>query len=262
MSTAEQLDQEIIDLEISTRSDRVFEKVYTSDSPEVIQWTTYFYKKAVIPDIFKDIWNQMSTKRKLNAEVIGSFWHKFSALAPKVMCNGAAKVSNNLMRHFIVQIIYEELGKRDHRCIHPDFFLDCVDKAGIVEARRLYLLQKYKDYVPFKYLEKIMSDAKNDSMVLGILLGLEINAEENIHTIFEALSFDETQRVLMTRTPFFAIHRAAEKEHIRLDVANFLRFCPDHENKDDFIQGFHQAVYFWMMFWKGMARIIEEENLA
>jgi hypothetical protein len=247
-------------LEMIVRSDRVFEKVYDSESEEVISWTEYFYKRAKINSIFYETWERLRNPSKTNADVVGTFWHHFSALAPQVMSLAAYKVSNNLIRHYIVQVIFEELGSRSHRMVHSDIFLDCLSSVGTDDKKREELVRKYLPYVSFDYLQKIMSNAQTDSHVLGILLGLEIDAEENIKTIYDALSFDKTSAGLVEISSFFRIHKIVESEHIRLNVANFLRFCPTETEKTEFIQGFDEAVLFWKMYWSGISSVLDKEN--
>lgn len=248
-------------LEMIVRSDRVFEKVYESESPEVISWTDSFYQRANINGIFQETWNRLKNQSKSNAEIVGTFWHHFSALAPQVMSMAAYKVSNNLMRHYIVQVIFEELGSRSHRMVHSDLFLDCLTGVGTTDSRRKELVRKYLPYVSFDYLQKIMSNAQTDSQVLGILLGLEIDAEENIKTIYDALSFDSQSTDIVEKSSFFRIHKIVESEHIRLNVANFLRFCPSDREKAEFVQGFDEAVLFWKMYWSGIASVMDKEAM-
>lgn len=250
------------DIEVIVRSDRVFDEIYDKDSDEVIEWTAFFSKRANIPEIFKDIENRIAHKKYIHAEVVGTFWHHFSALAPKVMSIASARVENNLMRHYIVQVIFEELGTRNHRFIHPDLFLDVIDKLGITQERRKELVSKYLTKLGFSNLCSLMWEAKNSSEILGILLGLEIDANENIQTIFNSLSYNTEAENYLELTPFFKIHRIAEDEHIRLDVANFLRFCKTEEDKDDFILGFDKAVFFWKNYWKAIVEIIDSECLV
>lgn len=249
-------------LEMIVRSDRVFERAYESTSPEVIEWTDFFYKRAKIEDIFKEIWDQLKSKDKLKAEVVGTFWHHFSSLAPQVMSMAAYKVSNNSMRHYIVQVIFEELGSRNHRMIHPDLFLDCLTEIGVKDNRRDELVRKYLSLASFEYLLNIMNDAKSDSKILGILLGLEIDAEENISTILDALSYDTSSDEIANKSSFFRIHKIVEIEHIRLDVSNFLRFCPNEKDKNDFMLGFDEAVSFWKMYWNGISSVIDREKMS
>jgi hypothetical protein len=254
-----QIEEMLLNLESIVRSDRVFENRYEADSQEVIDWTAYFYKRANVPEIFQGTWDRLNTKSKIHSEVIGTFWHHFSSLAPQIISLAAYKVSNNLMRHYIVQVLFEELGGRNHRVIHPDLFLDCLDSIGVGEAKRDDLVRSYLPFASLAYLSHIMSSAKSDSKILGILLGLEIDAEENIHTIANALSYNEEARVKIETSAFFRIHRVAESEHIRLDVSNFLRFCPTEKAKEEFNEGFDEAVQFWRLFWQGMNRIIDKE---
>lgn len=252
----------IQNLELIVRSDRVFENVYEKDSEEVIEWTTYFTERACIPEIFSEISKRVSSRKFLHAEVVGTFWHYFSALAPQVMSIASAKVDNNLMRHYIVQIIFEELGTRNYRLIHPDLFLDAIESLGVTTDRRKELVSKHLSKLGFNDLTAIMNDAKSNSEILGILLGLEIDANENIQTIFESLSFSDEATQQMKETPFFKIHRIAEDEHIRLDVANFLRFCKTDDEKEKFTQGFDKAVIFWKNYWDAMATIIDSEAVV
>jgi chlorite dismutase len=250
----------ILNLEMIVRSDRVFEEVFKADSPKVLEWTQFFHERAKIDHIFGRTWEHLNTKKKMHAEVVGTFWHHFSSLAPQIMCIAASKVSNNLMRHYIVQIIYEELGSRNHRLIHPDLFLDCLADIGVSDSRRSDLVVRHLFKVSLGMLLKMMNEAQSDSELLGILLELEIDAEENIATILKALCFDEASEYSANKSSFFRIHKIAEAEHIRLDVANFLRFCPTEDDKREFIKGFDHAVFFWKMYWKGIADIIEAES--
>ena len=252
----------ILNLEMIVRSDRVFEDIYDANSPTVIKETQGFSERAKISTIFSETWRRLSTRSKVNAEVIGTFWHHFSSLAPQVMCIAAAKVSNNLMRHYIVQIIFEELGSRKYKMIHSDIFLDCLQELKVTDSRRGQLVNKYLPLLSFDYLLKIMNEADSDSKLLGILLGLEIDAEENISTVFDALSSDEEAGKITQESLFFRIHKVVEVEHIRLDVANYLRFCPTPKEKEEFQEGFDEAVLFWKMFWDGITRIIDKENIA
>ena len=165
------------------------------------------------------------------------------------------------LRHYIVQILFEELGTRNHRLIHSDIFLDTIESIGIESEIRRRLIEKYLSQFGFDSLISTMNEAENNSEILGILLGLEIDANENIQTVFNSLAFDAEIRFKIQNDSFFKIHRIAEDEHIRLDVANFLRFCRTSEEKDEFISGFDKAVKFWRGFWSAMVNVIDEESI-
>ncbi len=248
-------------IEMIVRSDRVYETIYKEDSPEVVNWTAYFTERANISSIFFEIEKRIAVKNMALAEIVGTFWHHFSSLAPQVMSMAAAKVDSNLMRHYIVQIIYEELGTRNHRLIHPDLFLDAIESVGVTDKKRSDLISNHFNKLGFSYLNQIMSEAKSNSEILGILLGLEIDANENIQTILDSLAYDAKAEEVLISTPFFKIHRIAEDEHIRIDVANFLRFCQTEQEKEEFTDGFDKAVHFWNIYWKCMTQIFDEEML-
>lgn len=250
------------DIEMILRSDRVYEAVYLKESSEVIEWTKYFTNRANISSIFFEIRKRISDRNFFHAEIVGTFWHHFSALAPQVMSIGAGKVDSNLMRHYIIKVIYEELGTKDYRNIHPDIFLDTLEKIGVKDETREKLVKQYISKLGFSYLLQVMNDAKTNAEVLGILLGLEIDANENIQTIFDSLCFNDEIESLLKSTLFFRIHRVAEDEHIRLNVANFLRFCTTNKEKADFITGFDSAVKFWSIYWQGMTEIIDREAMS
>jgi hypothetical protein len=261
MAVTEVMHEEmLLNLEMIVRSDRVFENEYKAESPEVIEWTNSFYHRANVNEIFAITWEKIKNNDKNNSAIIGTFWHHFSSLAPKVMSIAAGKVSNNLIRHYIVQIIFEELGSRNHRLIHPDIFLDCLYELDVNDQERNRIITKYVHKMPFQSLLSIMDNANSDSKILGILLGLEIDAEENITTIHDGLIYNEKSMNVVKKSSFFRIHKIAEKEHIRLNVANFLKFCPTDENKQDFLEGFDEAVNFWRIYWASISEIIDMDK--
>jgi pyrroloquinoline quinone (PQQ) biosynthesis protein C len=100
---------------------------------------------------------------------------------------------------------------------------------------------------------------KSDSEVLGILLGLEIPAEENIEMIFTSLGYSESVSAVLAKTKFFALHRAIEIEHVRLTVSNFLRFCSTEEQRAQFVAGFDTGLEFWKRYWNAVSDGIAEE---
>jgi len=249
------------DIENSVRSDRVFDNIFTLDSEEVQNWTAHFKKRAKIEEIFKPIWEQMRNPSLICRNIVGTFWHQFSALVPKIMCTGAGKLSNNEMRHYVIQPIFEELGKRNHKAIHPDIFLDCIDEIGISSKIRYDLLKLHLYKLPLLFLENSMGTSITDHETLGIFLGLEINAVENIETLIDSLSHSEESKKQILNSTFFRIHRVAEEEHIRLNIANFLRFCPSEYDKDNFLKGFDISVFFWKKYWQCISDIINVEKI-
>ncbi len=254
--------EETLTLEEVVKTDKVFDNIFTIDSPEVIYWTNLFKDLANIDKMFMPISEINKSPSLLAATVVGTFWHQFSAMAPKVMCIGAGKLDSNEMRHYVIQPIYEELGKRRHQNIHPDKFLDCIREIGIYDEKRLSLIRQYSSRIPLLYLRNAMETASSDQEILGIFLGLEINAEENIETLIDSLSYNSIIRERVLNSWFFRVHRVAEEEHTRLNVANFLRFSPTEDQKAQFKKGFHKSVFFWKKYWEEISNVIKLERLV
>ena len=160
----------------------VVEKIYKIDHPKVIKWTSYFKEKADIDDIFHNF-NQSNLDSVDHAKIVGRFWYEFSKLAPKVLCICAGKVNCNLIRHYIIQTAFEELGERNHKAIHPELFKDSlrrIDALGITNG----------PIASLRTLELDTLDLFSESEILGFLLGMELPAEENIESVFSGLSYD------------------------------------------------------------------------
>lgn len=236
------------------------ERIFTSTHPEVIHWTLFFKNRVDdlrIFDSFERVYPRGSVAR---AVIVGTQWYRFSSFMPWFLCQAAAMVSDNEKRHYIIQTAFEELGMRDVAEIHPELFWQAAMVAGVSEADR----ERLKSAAPVSSdLDKLKNDliaANSDAMVLGLLLGLEIPARENIETIFSSLAINPVLEMKLAQHIFFKLHRKIEIEHVRLTVANFLRFCKTEIEREEFIKGFDAGVDFWRRFWDGIGMMIEAEK--
>lgn len=85
---------------------------------------------------------------------------------------------------------------------------------------------------------------------MGICLGLEIIANENIQLLFDyRLKTDGSNFIELTQSEFFITHRVNEDEHILKSIENFKVFCKSKIDKEQFISGFNLAIEFWEKFW-------------
>ncbi len=89
--------------------------------------------------------------------------------------------------------------------------------------------------------------------IFGILLGLELPAEENIETVFRSLAFSSHLEEKIALTEFFIVHRKNERDHIRLTVSNFLKFCKTPRDRSDFLIGLNIGLEFWSRFWSNVS---------
>jgi len=231
------------------------ELIHTKTNIEIIKWTEYFSALLVESRAF-DLIRLKYEGSVRKAKVIAESWYAFSSFMPWFLCQAAAMVSNNLLRHYIIQTAFEELGLRDHREIHPEMFWKSAETIGINE------LPTIEDF-NIELIEKILSGLKetllgytSDSKIMGVLLGLEIPAEENIEIIFNGLGYDNQQLEKLENEKFFKLHREIELEHVRLTVANFIKFCQTEKQKSEFIEGFNDGVEFWRSYWSVVSKFI------
>lgn len=237
----------------------IVEQIYTAEHPEITAWTGRFEKRVEDMAIYSRF-QAMSPKSSARAIVVGSLWHRFSAFMPWFLCQAAAMVSSNEKRHYVIQTAFEELGMRDAREIHPDMFWDAARAAGVPEAARVEVLADENAAEVLSRLRRTLLAYTSDEEVLGILLGLEIPARQNIETLFQSLAHTEELAALLTEHKFFRLHREIESEHVRLTVANFLRFCATEEQRTRFVRGFADGLEFWRGFWDSASALIAAQG--
>lgn len=227
----------------------VNEKIYTHDNPELVQWTAFFYQRCDIDAIFGKFATLSESIKKPKAIAVATQWYRFSSFMPWFLSRAASMMPNNEKRHYVIQTAYEELGMRVVEEIHPEMFRATAITTGIDE----HYFTDLKQYEPvtqqLAWLANQLLQCDNDSEVMGMLLGLECPANENIDTIFNALAINQEAENKAKESSFFKLHRAIEIEHVRLTVSNFLRFCPNELQKEQFIRGFDAGIHFWRGFW-------------
>lgn len=235
------------------------ESTYTANHPDVVSWTQEFERRVSEKNIFDTFVALHSAASREKSATVGVLWHRFSEFMPWFLCQAAATVSNNEKRHYVIQTAFEELGMRDAGEIHPDMFWTAAQTAGVtVEDReRIRLVQE--PTAVLNGLRSALLGTRTDAEVLGLLLGLEIPAIENIETILKSLSHDDETAIKLNEHKFFKLHRQIEIEHVRLTVANFLRFCTTEAEKTLFIKGFDSGLEFWRQFWTTAATTISCE---
>jgi len=245
----------------------ITERLYTAEHPEIVRWAKFFTDRYKEAQIFEPITGiQHSDRRALLAVVSSLEWYRFSQFAPWFDCQSAAKVSDNKMRHYLIQIAFEELGMRDEKEIHCELFWETVKHLGISDDKKKLLQGLNGVSAALQYLATSLLAAKPDSEILGMMLGFEIPARENIETLLECMSNNnEALKKKLAATKFFKIHRIIETEHIRLSVSNWLRFCKTEGERSDFIKGCDIGLNFWKQFWTQVndtVTLIEKEQHA
>ena len=231
------------------------ESEYTTNHPLVLEWTDVFHKEFLSQKIFEKF-GAIQSSDTVKAELVGYSWHHFSARVAQFLCYASAKVSTNRLRHYVIQIAFEELGMRDVNEIHADMF----QQAFI--ATQFNVQDKMGDFIP-KSLSVLNCEMKNftsDGYILGVLLGFEIPAVENISAVFNSLAFDAPRKSFLEKTKFFQLHQQIETEHIRLNVSNFLRFCDSESDRTQFKIGVTNGIKFWTEIWNEVGEELIRRN--
>ena len=237
--------------------DRVQESVYTASHPNVLRHTAFFKDLAgrQVGPVFDEFRALPPTAQK--AVATGTQWLRFSESMTRNLPLATAKLENLEARHFMVQTAFEELGERDVAEIHANRFAEAAELAGVTELDQL----RFATFAPVTEgladLSRGVEQATSDATILGIGLGLEIPAEENIEAVFQGLVHDDVDAEELRRTKFFAVHFQNEPEHIRLSVANYLRFVRGRASQQEFMVGFEIALGFWVRFWTGVTQLAQ-----
>lgn len=235
----------------------VQESLYTAEHPEVVLWTNFFQNRFRSLQIFERFMESTGASDIHKAKAVGTQWYRFSSFMPWFLCRAASMVSDNIKRHYVIQTAFEELGMRDVNEIHPEMFKQATECAQLTyqdfEALKSYdLVTKVLDW-----LANALLHSTSDAHVMGMLLGLEGPAEENIDTLFGSLAYTGEIEEELMKTKFFRLHRAIECEHVRLTISNFLRFNTDEESKNAFITGFDDGIQFWENYWNSVSQLTE-----
>lgn len=222
---------------------------YAADSPEVIHWSSHFQRRASAGAPFARIKESLGGSRsRETAAVVGASWLSFSTWLPSFLTLSAARVEENLVRHYLIQIAYEELGGRRSDEIHCHLFAQALAGVGIGEPELAALDAGALSDIYDDFYGTLLG-AESTAEILGLNLGVEIIAEENIETLFSLLAYSDAAAEALNRSVFFRMHRAIEEEHLRLSVSNFLMFCGGDREKQLFSEGFDRAISFWRSFW-------------
>ena len=235
------------------------ENTYTADHEGIAKWTRKFEADVETLNVFSQFENACP-RSHARAVVVGSLWHRFSGFMPWFLCQAAAMVSTNEKRHYVIQTAFEELGMRDAREIHPDMFWEVAKTAAVTDHDREKILSAELPEKAIEFLRLKLKSYSSDEEVLGILLGLEIPAEENIETVFRSLAHTDALSNTLNETKFFRLHRQIEPEHVRLTISNFLRFCGTDDERARFIRGFRDGLIFWQLFWSSAQVMINDEG--
>ncbi len=223
----------------SKRYDEVRSKISILDeSSNLVDSFSSLYK---VEDVFSENLELCVENIKEHANVVFGMWFRFSEVMPKVLSKIASKYDCNEERACAIQIAHEELGEGQLNHIHCNAFKRVGEKIGL-------RINQQDNCESLNKLSNFVDRSSGDKELLGLGLGLEIIANENISTIFNYLSYDDLSKDILERSYFFKTHFVNEDGHIAENINNY-RFCETEEDKVLFLKGFFNGLDFWQEFW-------------
>ncbi len=236
------------------------EKIFKMDHPEVVSTTALFHAEVMSRQIFERFEITAGDQSYEKAVAVAGAWHAFSEFMPWFLCEASARVSNNRIRHYVIQTAFEELGMRREDEIHHEMFWSAAEEVGIGRNVRDRYSRDPKVMGALQMLRETILNTTSDAEILGLLLGLEMPAEENIDTVFFSMSYSEEAERRLGETHFFKIHKMIEIEHVRLTISNYLRFCGTDKRKAQYRTGFEAGTHFWDKFWTACGDLVLQEK--
>jgi len=236
------------------------EKLYVAEHPEVVASTAYFHDRVMSQKIFERFETRSGGPSFEKAVAVAGAWHAFSEFMPWFLTQAAAMMGDNRKRHYVIQTAFEELGMRREDEIHHEMFWSAASEIGLRQDHRDRLSKEPKVQSALNDLRMALLNAGSDAEILGLLLGLEMPADENIDTVFLGMAYSEEASRRLSETQFFQIHRAIEVEHVRLTISNYLRFCRSDKSKAQYKAGFDAGTEFWSTFWTAVGDLVLKEK--
>lgn len=224
------------------RADLEQEEVLSVPEEDLFLAEKYFLERGTRMGVFTLLDNLCLKPSQDRAIRTALLWKAFTKIMPEFLISGAAKLPTNEMRFPLIHGAWEELGSGIFSKIHTRLFDEIASIVGLDDSAEA------SDTSVDEILMK-MKSAKSPSYILGLVLGIEIPGVHIIETLYRALAWNSKLETELARHPFFRIHRKIEQGHIRRAVANYLRFCTDEGDRQEFNQGVDEALEFWITFW-------------
>ena len=219
-----------------------------NDAPTSLQDLNNFFKKRAKIEQILSHENLIATPGA--KVVVGKMWYQFSKFMPFLLGIAARKVTSKDEKNRIRDIAFEEMGEGDYEKRHSKIFLEAVSMSNkkYRSWKKTIMEQESSIQTLLATLEHSVRNAKNQEYILGLCLGLEIPANENIEALFQSVRHDIDADKL-ENTDFFRAHRQNEDKHIEKNLKSF-RSILNKNQLNAFMDGFDNAISFWKSFWK------------
>lgn len=196
-----------------------------------------FFEAARVFNVF-----EAAEAGKINPEFLAKAWFTFSKAMPSLLSMMAKRLSSIDMKSTFLSILDEEQGSGVNENAHYNLFRNSCLKVGL-PCSEVHLNSLSR-------LSQIIEETKTDAKILGISLGLEIIANENIEELFRQITRDNNShyRNLLNGDDFFEIHFENEDEHIEKNLNNYFQYV-GLSTENEYLIGFYNSLQFWKDFW-------------
>lgn len=219
------------------------------NQPDFANARKKFTEMARIDEIFLPFEKVKSDHKSLLQA--GIPWLFFSQKIPEVLRLVADYSTDEEFSKNIAHICEDELGFGNPKANHAKLFKDCLIVQGLSDEAIVKSLETNKNRKVLNLIEDVKTK-NNEWFNLGLILGLEIVAYENINTVLSLISLEDKLRLF--NMPYFKIHFVAEDEHINLNIQNYLGLSSSKEKRLLYLEGFNSGIEFWVDFWKPIQR--------
>jgi pyrroloquinoline quinone (PQQ) biosynthesis protein C len=185
-------------------------------------------------------------RRHLN--VFGPEYYYFTENFPAILCGLAKRELGENIRHWLITILYSEMGREDFQSAHFKLFKKLLLDSGLTELE-IEGKEHYKETIGLvESLRKIYETASL-SYALGAQYMLELQADYMLKQFYCAFVCLNGCHFEKNKPEFFKIHETDELQH---QIA--MRDCLDcnmaRENWSDVTDGASECLKLFSAFWK------------
>lgn len=213
-----------------------------------------FFKEANIDSIFAPI---SKINRSKSLKFYGGLsWLYFSRKIIDLLEFVASQASLDFMKKNISAILEDEIGLKGEQA-HFEMYEDALKRVYLKETD-YSIASQWKSSLAF---EQLLNETKSESCEyfnLGLILGLEIPANENIEMSLRIICNEEEEQEI-SKMKYFLVHMVAEDEHINRNVLNYLNLT-SMVQRSQYLKGFRRGVDFWNIYWHKVAEKVTQNG--
>lgn len=228
---------------------------YDSELEETLD--VLFHKNEQVELIFINAKATFISLPELSHFIVGTRWLQFSEIMPLILSIMVQKASSNQERAKLAKTLYEELGEGNCENIHSNLYLNALLKSGLDTKS----IESANVRWPPTEIYSLISEFQTASSakILGMSMGLELIAQENISMLALAFRLGAKNEVDLRTDLFFSIHFENEINHIKENLELYFNLT-SVAGRHEYIEGVNRSMQFWKQFWSNNIFMIQESK--